>query len=231
MSNLVRFPIEKVKRMPEAMVQKFMDETAAPRFVVEHAIREAAAMASEENFGALVKLVEPEPEEYRWMPAYCDPDNEKKGDNYEATQNLDIAEVAKILRRNIKEAIKAGELPQGLKTSVRIDRYSMGQSMDVRVTGLPEGVQWYTDEYAIETKGFTRPADRYSGWDGEMLTKEAGEILEKLSKMRESFNRDNSDIMVDYFDVRYYGSTSIGWELDRDLRDAQLARLREEGKL
>lgn len=51
----------------------------------------------------------------------------------------DLAEVAKDIRKDIAEAIRRGLLPAGLKTSVGIRRYSMGQSLDVRVTAVPGG--------------------------------------------------------------------------------------------
>ncbi len=49
----------------------------------------------------------------------------------------DLADVAKLVRADIAAAVKAGVLPAGLKVSVRIRRYSMGQSLDVFVTAAP----------------------------------------------------------------------------------------------
>ena len=47
------------------------------------------------------------------------------GPKYELTKDLDVAEIAKLLRKDIK-----GRFPS-IKSSVRIDRYSMGQSINV----------------------------------------------------------------------------------------------------
>lgn len=46
----------------------------------------------------------------------------------------DLAAIAKLVRADIKAAIAIGDLPAALKTTVQISRYSMGQSIDVRVT-------------------------------------------------------------------------------------------------
>jgi hypothetical protein len=244
---LVRFPVEKA-RVSATLVDKMMGQTpGAPREAVEYAIAKTLESVSLENFMSLKAAVgddiapapapepAPEPEPRRepepYMPRYCDPENEWKGERYEEGGHLDVKDIAKLMRRDIREAIKAGDLPKGIKTSVRISRYSGGRSIDISVTALPEGFVWYTDEYAIETKGFTRPADRYSGWDGEMLSKKADKVLEVLKKIHDAYNRDNSDSMVDYFDRSYYGSASIGWKLDYEIREGIKERLKEEGRL
>ena len=49
----------------------------------------------------------------------------------------DLTLVAKDLRRDIRAEIKANRLPKGLKVSVRIERYSMGQSLHLAVTAAP----------------------------------------------------------------------------------------------
>ena len=53
--------------------------------------------------------------------------NDIKGSRYEATKDLDIAEVAKLVRKDIKSDIPT------IKTSVRVQRYSMGCSINVEM--------------------------------------------------------------------------------------------------
>ena len=53
----------------------------------------------------------------------------ERGDRYNG--KMDVADVAKLIRKDIREAKKAGELDKGLKTSVRIERFSMGQSITI----------------------------------------------------------------------------------------------------
>jgi len=49
-------------------------------------------------------------------------------------RSRDLAEIARLVRADIKAAVKSGALPADLKASVTISRYSMGQSMRVSLT-------------------------------------------------------------------------------------------------
>lgn len=133
----------------------------------------------------------------RYVPAYCDPANEKRGKAYD--RNLDVTEIAKLMR----QAIKA-ELP-GVKCSVRIQRYSGGRSINITLLEAPfncEPVipmqQWYEDH---DRQGIQRPWRE--NFDPAMV-----EAMAKLKDIHGRWNRDNSDSMSDYFDVNYYGSVS-----------------------
>jgi hypothetical protein len=46
-----------------------------------------------------------------------------------------------------------------------------------------------------------------------------------LDRMRRAYNFDNSDPMVDYFHVRYYGDASFAWKLEKADREAVKARV------
>ncbi len=50
--------------------------------------------------------------------AYDDPANEMRGSKYDATRDLDIKEVAKLVRADIKQAIKSGRLPKDTQNRV-----------------------------------------------------------------------------------------------------------------
>jgi hypothetical protein len=71
-------------------------------------------------------------------------------------RKLDITEVAKLLRKELRETF------QGVKFSVRIDRFSMGESIDIRWLDGPASVL------------VDRIADKYSDIDRDPST---GEIL------------------------------------------------------
>jgi len=139
------------------------------------------------------------------------------GERYDG--DLDVAEIAKLVRKDIKAALAAGELPSGLKTSVRISRYSMGRSLDVRVTVYPGAV--------------VNPA--YAAWRVEhphdphfdapsRFTEEATAHLEVLKSIHRAYNHDGSDLMSDYYDVNYYGQV----EFDSSLEYAERERLEAE---
>jgi hypothetical protein len=57
------------------------------------------------------------------------------GKKYEA--GLDVTEIAKRMRADIKQAIADGEIPEGVKARVRTPRFAGGQSIDIRVTSIP----------------------------------------------------------------------------------------------
>lgn len=161
---------------------------------------------------------ETKPAPASFSPRYCDPTNEIRGSNYGTTQRLDIADIAKMVRADIKAAKKAGKLPKkGLKTSVRIGRYSGGQSLDITVKTVPFQVlnpEWLVWEASDEGQYGCGPAglDRY--------TSKAQKTLDLLKGILQSYNRDNSDSMSDYFDVRFYGDVRFDSDLTRAERAA-----------
>lgn len=129
-----------------------------------------------------------------------------KGAKYDA--NMDVVEIAKRLRSEIKEEVKAGRLPKG-KYSVRIDRYSMGQSIDINIMDV-EGPILNPDHDRMSADEEKR---RY-------YVPKIHEALAKLEGMLQAYNRDNSDTMTDYFDVKFYGHAKVHWELEARERKA-----------
>lgn len=118
------------------------------------------------------------------------------GSKYHSTQDLDIKDIAKLIRQDIKQAIKDGSLPTGIKVSVKISRFSMGQSIDMRIKEYPG--EW------IEDVDSTTIHRRY--------TNSAQAVLKKLKSIHDQYNYDGSEVQVDYFDVHYYGHPSFHWQ-------------------
>lgn len=148
--------------------------------------------------------------------AYCNPSNEWRGSKYEATQGLSRKEIAARIREDIKAAKKAGLISAEIKISVRCDAHSI----DVRVTAVPEGFRQWNPEYVA-----WRQANPH-GWDCpimacDQLSAEWSKLRAVLKEIHGAYNRDNSDSMSDYFDVRYYGDIEIHWELARELRQRE----------
>jgi len=161
----------------------------------------------------------------RFQPAYCNPTNETRGEKYEPS--LDVKEIAKRIRADIAKAIEAGELPAGVKVSVRIERYSMGQSLDVRVTALPAGFAILNPARVWAEKAKLDVSD----WPRENLTEQAAAIVATLKAIHDAYNRDNSDIQSDYFDVNYHGDVSIDWALlDADTEPALLRWIESDAR-
>lgn len=130
-----------------------------------------------------------------------------KGSKYQETKDLDVKEIAKLVRKDIKEAIKKGFLPK-MKTSVTIDRYSMGQSICVRVTEYSDQV--LTDEYQAHRGDWTYMRDNQV----EKYMPQLKATVEALKNILQAYNQDSSDSMVDYYSVKFSGSVSVSSKLE-----------------
>lgn len=130
------------------------------------------------------------------------------------------ADIAKLIRADIKAAVKAGDLPAvfaGHKVAyaVTVENYSMGRSIDITVRGVPEAAR--TTERDVYGHGYMTTVD----------TAEAVALKAKLKWYHEAYNYDGSDIMTDYFDVNYYGSVEFESDWSRGERERRNARAKE----
>jgi hypothetical protein len=139
----------------------------------------------------------------KYQPAYCDPANEFRGSKFEATRSLDVKEIAKRMRADIK----ALGLGAGFKCAVRIDRFSGGQSIDIRVT-VPDDFKFWAEPRVSWFKQFGDNG-RFPGPMEDQYSPEFIAMKERLDAVHNSYNRDNSDSSSDYFCVRYYGSVNF----------------------
>jgi hypothetical protein len=130
----------------------------------------------------------------------------KTGSKY--SNGRDIATIAKLVRADVKAAIAASELPAGTKVSVRISRYSMGQSLSAKITAMsgpivnPARVKWDIDNPHAYPEG--APA---------VHSPEAKHALLVLEAIVDAYHYDNSDTQYDHFDVNFYAHVDIDWRL------------------
>jgi hypothetical protein len=115
-------------------------------------------------------------------------------------KSLDVKEIAKLLRKDLKAYVNANDL-SGLKVSTKIDRFSGGQSIDMLIVALPDGIELVNPDWNQNY--------RISKWS-EKVT----QILEDIKEMHKSYNYDGSNSMFDYFSVNYYGQVGIDWKLE-----------------
>lgn len=142
-----------------------------------------------------------------------------QGDKFNRDRN--IADVAKLVRADIKAAIASNLLPKGIKCSVRIERYSMGRTLHVTVTACPvmvvnpAFVRWSRNNpHASMLDAPAEASDRYSP--------EGRHILNTLTSIVEAFNRRvTSNQPDDYSNVAFH--TDI--QFDIDLRNGQSAAI------
>jgi len=144
-------------------------------------------------------------------PVYNHHAREFRGAKYAATERLDLADVAKLIRADIKAQVP------GVKVSVRISRYAGGQSLRVDVKSVPEGVEVAN----AERVRFDLEHGPYAYTHLPLLSAEGEAILAKLRAIVSAYNRDNSDIQSDYFDVRFYSNCTF----ESSVREASRARV------
>lgn len=141
-----------------------------------------------------------------------------------------IAEIAKAIRADIKTAKAEGLLPASWTYSVRSSRFANGQAIDVTVKNCADA--WQVCEGIVP--GTKRPTEG-GGWTARpcgdvwcaasgnplyahgarehtVLTEDAAAARTTLERIVDAYNHDGSDVMTDYFDVRYYSHVSF----DRD---------------
>lgn len=131
-----------------------------------------------------------------------------EGSNYAQTADLDIKEVAKLIRKDLKTHYK------GYKFSVRISGFSGGQSLGVVIKEIPDSLTLYNPEWLqqIRTTG-------HYPYDLARNSPEAIQLCKDIRSIVQSYNYDGSDSQTDYFNVRFY--THV--DFDSDLFEARKA--------
>lgn len=147
---------------------------------------------------------------------------------YGAKYNRDLSttEIAKLVRTDIKAAMKAGTLPKA-KYSVRTEYYSGGSSLYVTISKVEEPRFFLYNPARLEHE--VRTPHATLGPDAQMLySSVATALLKNVEALVNAYNHNGSDIMVDYFDVKFYEHVTFGdWGLrDKELEDAK-ARIAE----
>lgn len=138
-------------------------------------------------------------------------DRRTYGRKYDQTKGKSLTDIAKLIRQDIKLATKAARavhkpgdlavadpvatLPHGLKISVRTRYFSGGGAIDIIIRHIPHAWGWVPQETVHWHKGQT-PSPALKA------------LAEELKDIHRAYNHDGSDIMTDYFDVRFYGNVS-----------------------
>lgn len=182
--------------------------------------RRAAHAEAQQMQRLAFEVLLPVPEEApaRFVPAYSDASNERRGAKYE--RGLSTKEIAARVRADIKAATGTS-IPKGTKVSVRYDSFSGGSAIRIVVTAVPAGfavlnadrVRFDRDQpHAV-------PNER----DLPRHTAQASALLNTITAIASAYHRDNSDTSVDFFDVNFYGDARFAWELESAERAALLA--------
>ena len=134
------------------------------------------------------------------------------GEKYE--DGLSTVGIVKRVRQEIKEAIKAGDLPK-LKLSNRTDH----NTKTIRVTADP-------DDFILHNAEWVKRNDAGEVHHRPSIpvhTSAAEAVAKKIERMFAAYNYDGSDIQTDYFNVNFYGG-HVSW--GNRVEKADLARVR-----
>lgn len=121
---------------------------------------------------------------------------------HDETQGMSNKELAKLIRKEIKQALKEGTIPAGVKVSVR----SSLSAIDCEIKEAP------FDLFRYPTEDEVRWDNRNPEWRN-VMTEEAIRVRKAIEALRNAYNYNGSDAMRDYFDVRYYGGTQYHYKL------------------
>lgn len=129
------------------------------------------------------------------------------------SKGVDVAEIAKSVRADIKAAIKAGELP-AIKVGVTVSRYAGGRSLRLNVTACPVDIMNPARVLADAANPHAYPTIR------ETYNEAGREILANLESILDAYNFDGSDRMTDYYHVNFYGHVGFASALEEAQRAA-----------
>lgn len=140
--------------------------------------------------------------------------NATEGMNYKNTRGMDISDIAKLIRSELKS-----KFPE-CKFSVTIERYSGGQSLYISLMSAPFEAAlggYDLDDNNLPFDGYTQLNEKrflkeYGDGknNGAVLTPSAWEVLGYATAYASSFNFNDIDSMTDYFNVRFYLHVGIG---------------------
>jgi len=119
------------------------------------------------------------------------------GKNY--CRNNSVADIRKIVRQHLRK-----EYPN-YKFSVRKDSYN---SFNIRLVGTSGGVALWDKDRIIEGK-----KDKRFTIHEDFFSEDLRKMLKDIRQFIASHNHDGSDIMTDYFDVKFYSHVTVCYEL------------------
>lgn len=141
----------------------------------------------------------------------------------EAEKYSSPVEIAKLIRRDIKQAVEEGLLPPRWSYSVRSDSLAI----DVEVRDCPDA--WKACDglncHNVWCDARNDPKYAHAATPHEVLTDDAEAARMTLKRIHDAYNHDGSEIQTDYFDVRYYGGVSFEDASSADFRRREAERL------
>jgi hypothetical protein len=133
------------------------------------------------------------------------------GEKYDASTYRTSAEIARLVRKDLKAAQAAGEIPgkdEGFTYRVTSKRYSMGQSVAIHIVGPDtrgsRGEDWARRDSEPGDRNYGRSIGEWE-WTEQALT-----LSPIVDAIGQAYVRSDIDSMTDYFNVSCYVQTYIG---------------------
>lgn len=120
-----------------------------------------------------------------------------KGEKYETTKDLSTTDIAKLIRKDIKECFPS------IKVSVRTQYFSGGSSIDVYI--IDAGFNQINPEWAPQNPLLS--VSRY--------TERGKQLLKDIEAIGNKYNRSDCDGMIDYFDVHFYYHVTYDYDFEK----------------
>ena len=121
-----------------------------------------------------------------------------EGNKYAETRGLNVVELAKLVRQDLKDATKAGWLPEGIKYSVRTRH---GNVIDLVGYDLPPDREVY--DYWVTDGPDGKPESR------RQMKPEYQQAKKRLDLILRSYDYHAGNVYADYHDSRFYGFASL----------------------
>jgi hypothetical protein len=121
----------------------------------------------------------------------------------------DVVSVAKDVRADLKDAVRAGYLPEGLKFGVTTSKFSMGQALRVSVRGLHDDAIYANDPVSLSP--------------GRMYSKATVEIMSRVEALAGAYDRETTEAQTDFHRGTYFTSVDIEDEHRAQARVAESA--------
>lgn len=119
--------------------------------------------------------------------------------------NGDVKIIAKQIRKDLKETFG-----KKAKFSVRISRYSLGQSISIKIKDIDDSLCYKNEEEARKEQ--RRPWISYDFTNYKYVK---DEVIDKIHEIHRKYNYDESNPMIDYFNVGYYGQYDTNTEVKK----------------
>lgn len=136
----------------------------------------------------------------------------REGANYQATKNLSLKEVTALIRKEARETVAEWNAKNGdigtVKVSVTMPHYGAIDA-DLKVDGLVYGLYKEYGDIAFAQRLRERVDDIASLGERFLPLVKLYELRDAIEAIRYQYNYNESDPQIDYFSVRYYGSTTI----------------------